>query len=295
MGIYDRDYYRDEETRSGSLALPKSTVGQLILANVVIYVADMLVQGQLSDLLSTRSGQLQQPWLWWRFVTYGFAHDPSTIMHILFNMLGLLFFGREIEAIYGPRVFLRMYLTALVVGSVFWVAAETFAPLPGPAGAAKLIGASGAVTATIILFVAHFPRRTLYINFFIPVPAWLCGIFIVGSDLMGATGRGAGGVAYSVHLTGAAYGLLFYKYRWDLGALLPARLIDFVQRRFGRSAARSNPRLRVRHPDEDHHHEDGLVDAILDKLHREGEGSLTRSERRILEDYSRRLRERRGM
>ena len=38
---------------------------------------------------------------------------------------------------------------------------------------------------------------------------------------------------------------------------------------------------------------DAQADRVLEKLHREGERSLTAHERRVLEQYSRRMRERR--
>lgn len=35
--------------------------------------------------------------MYWQFVTYMFVHDYSSIRHILFNMLGLLVFGLQLE------------------------------------------------------------------------------------------------------------------------------------------------------------------------------------------------------
>jgi hypothetical protein len=57
----------------------------------------------------------------------------------------------------------------------------------------------------------------------------------------------------------------------------------------------SRPRLRVLDPGEDkrYHDLDEQADRILAKLHREGEGSLTAKERRLLEAYSRRVRQKR--
>jgi hypothetical protein len=82
---------------------------------------------------------------------------------------------------------------------------------------------------------------------------------------------------------GAAYAFLFYRYRWDL-----ARLWSF------RMPARprvSKPRLRVHNPEDRYRELDQRADRILDKVHREGEDSITAEERRILEDYSRRMRQ----
>jgi membrane associated rhomboid family serine protease len=48
--------------------------------------------------------------LWvWQPVTYMFLHDPSSVFHILFNMLALWMFGAELEGIWGTRYFLKFY------------------------------------------------------------------------------------------------------------------------------------------------------------------------------------------
>ena len=106
VGIYDRDYYRQE--RPGfSLGLPQSAVVILIIANVAVYLIDGLLAGNdhkhwVADTLLLRAGSLTQPWMWWQFLTYGFVHNYHGLSHIIFNMLGLWFFGREIEAALRP-------------------------------------------------------------------------------------------------------------------------------------------------------------------------------------------------
>ncbi|KAL0384846.1 UNVERIFIED_CONTAM: RHOMBOID-like protein 12, mitochondrial [Sesamum radiatum] len=46
------------------------------------------------------------------------------------------------------------------------------------------LGASGAVNAIMLLNIFLHPSATLYFNFFIPVPAILLGIFIIGKDVL---------------------------------------------------------------------------------------------------------------
>ncbi len=48
--------------------------------------------------------------MWWQFLTYGFVHDISGITHLLFNMVGLYVFGRDVELRMGRMEFLRFYL-----------------------------------------------------------------------------------------------------------------------------------------------------------------------------------------
>ena len=152
-----------------------------------------------------------------------------------------------------------------------------------------LIGAAGAISGVVILYAVNFPRRILLLMFVIPVPAWLVGFLQVGYDIFGAMARAHGdNIAYTVHLAGAALAFLYYHQRWNFGQWL------------GRLPFRwppARPRLKVHEEEPDEPEPDGVaeeeVDRILEKIHREGEASLTRKERRILETASREYQRRR--
>ena len=123
MGFYDRDYYRQERPRL-PFSTPQSAVVVLVLLNVAVYILDGLFTGQshqIDDLLAVRVGALTHPWLWWQFLTYGFVHAPYP-WHIIGNMLGLWFLGRDIEDLYGRAEFYRLYLAMVVFGGVVWAA-----------------------------------------------------------------------------------------------------------------------------------------------------------------------------
>ena len=285
MGIYDRDYYQEEERRSFGGARfggGRSVVINLILANVVIYVADLLFEQRISHLLALQSDLFRQPWMCWQLVTYGFVHSPDNIMHILFNMYFLWLFGTDVEPIYGKTEFLRVYLMATVLAGLAWVAFSTTSDRP-----ATLIGASGAIMCVMILFVMHFPRRIFYLFLLIPVPAWALGVIYVLADVFGIEGGGTGNesVAHVAHLAGAAFGFIYYRAGLNLGRWVPSSL--------SLRSFRLKPRLRIHKPKDDHAELNKQVDSILEKISREGESSLTKSERRTLEEASRRYQRRR--
>jgi membrane associated rhomboid family serine protease len=288
MGIYDRPYYQDE--RRPSYAVDgQSMIIKLIIINAAIFILDAFFfrdnnPYRPSELLSVKPDTLVKPWLWWQFLTYGFCHSPTNTGHILGNMLGLLFLGQEVERHYGSRLFLRMYLTALLLGSVIWAATH----LAMGYHQLSLIGASGAVTAAIILFALNFPRRTILFMFFIPMPAWVLGVMIVFFNLWGVRSERPGLelTAFDVHLTGVVYAYLFFRTHWALGWPSSMRL---PQLRW----PRRQPRLRVHTPDDRQHVLDEQADAVLEKLHRLGQASLTARERKILEEYSRRMQQKR--
>jgi membrane associated rhomboid family serine protease len=299
MGIYDRDYYR--EPRPGvSLRGPSTIVGWIILINLVVYLVDgLLVRGNvISHYLAAYVGEtgdgfagstLRRPWLWWQLLTYGFAHAPSP-GHIFGNMLVLFFLGRPVEERYGSREFLRLYLVMLVVGSLVWALINEIARRPTDAPQ-MLVGASGAVTGVVILCALNFPHRTILFMLLFPIPVWLLGVIYVASDALGLIGWAREthtNVAYVVHLAGAGFAFLYYRLGWNLTRIMPAR--------FSLAWLKPRPRLRVHDPDREGGSQRELsdqVDRILEKIHREGEASLSRKERRILENASRRYQERR--
>ena len=284
MGLADRDYYREPPSSGLGLRAPESMVNRLMIANVVIFLINFFVTNandEIMKALTITPDVLFQPWLWWKFVSYGFAHDTSTPWHLVGNMFGLWMFGRDVERVYGPREFLRIYLVTIVMCSLFWVLKEL--ALNHDFG---LLGASGAVTAVIILYCLHFPRRTILLMAIIPMPAWVFGIMIILTNVFEFGGKTT---AYDVHLVGAAFAWGYYKFGWNLGRFVPFPSGSGRGGGSWKKAFRRKPKLRVHAPDE---HSQGLdleADRVLDKLHSQGEESLTAPERRILKDYSRRM------
>jgi membrane associated rhomboid family serine protease len=292
MGFQDRDYYREESPATGV----QSMVVKLIIVNAAIFLIDLFVEHKLTELLALQGDAIVRPWKWYQFVTAGFLHDWRNLWHILGNMLGLYVFGMRLEERYGPREFLRFYLIAIVLGFVVWSARAYFLtdPVKVPGVDNYLswgtcLGASGGVTATIILFCLLFPRATLLLFFAIPMPAWLFGVLLVASDMLG-TQMPEDRVAYDVHLVGAAFALGYWYFGWNFGRLPGAARLS---RMLSQPTKWLSPRpdLRVHDPEEYYDDLDAEADRILAKLSHEGESSLTPQERRVLEDYSRRMRQ----
>lgn len=78
----------------------------------------------------------------WRMVTVMFTHSTGFIFHILFNMMALWLFGRNLEQLIGRAQFLVLYLFAGIGGSLgvmLWVYVDP-ATLTTPT-----VGASGAI------------------------------------------------------------------------------------------------------------------------------------------------------
>lgn len=289
MALFDREYYRDApppRLRSSD----RMMVTNLVILTVAVYVLDIFLGRQhwLMATLSLSSADFASPWLWWKFLTYGFAHMPYPMLeHVFWNMLGLWMFGRDIELLYGRRELLVFYLVTLVFGSLVW--ALRYQLSGSHDQPAMLLGASGAVTAVVLLFVFHDPKRTILLMFVLPVPAWVMGVLIIGGDLMQMlASSGNRTVAFDVHLAGAAFAIAYYRFGWNLSGWF--RDLPGIGGALAGSW-KAKPRLKVHRPDEDDAEEDEQADQLLIKVRDQGISSLTSKERRILEAYSRRMRQ----
>jgi membrane associated rhomboid family serine protease len=286
MGLYDRDYYRDDEPQHGFSGGARSMVTTLILVNAGVYLVQMFSQSPaLTNFLGLQQGLFHTEWRVWELVSYGFAHDPENIFHVLLNMFVLWMFGIEVEGLYGKRQFLGAYLTAVIVAGLGWLVFEN---MVHPSRQSVLLGASGAVTSIVVLFCCHFPMRPIYLFGILPLPAWILGVLYVLQDIWGMqqSMRGAGPqIAYAAHVAGALYGFLYFRTRWSLDRLVP--------RRFSLSMPRRRPKFTIHREEPPEENMSQRVDEILEKISREGEASLSDDERRILQDASRRYQQRR--
>jgi membrane associated rhomboid family serine protease len=280
MGIYDREYYRREGPGFLAALTERGKVCKwLIGINVVVFLislgSDDFVNLFLLNVAEVREGEV------WRLLTYAFLHATRQPWHILFNMLFLWWFGTDVEDIYGPWEFLAFYLVAAVLGGVAFFLWEL--PQEEPH---TCLGASGAVTAVLVLCALHYPTRVILV-WFIPVQIWLFVLFQVISDVLGLMGR-SGHTAFVVHLAGAGFAFLYYKSHLRLMSLWPN--VRSWQRQ------RTRPQLRVYHEEEEtptpgpgaapgadvDEQLEAKLDAVLEKVARTGQSSLTENERQIL-------------
>ncbi len=194
----------------------------------------------------------------WQLVTYGFLHSVNSPGHILFNMLGLYFFGRMVEDAIGPRRFLWMWLAALAAGGLaqLSVSLATGNDIP-------TVGASGAVIAMVCAAAVLQPNATV-IFFVFPLKLRTFALLYVGLDLFQLL-QGGGRTAYIVHLMGALFGFLAARLGWMW--FDPARALD-QRRHQKRASARQEDEARL--------------DQLLAQINAKGLGSLSAADREFL-------------
>jgi membrane associated rhomboid family serine protease len=294
MGIYDREYYRNE---GGGFLDAFASRGMayrgLIVANVIVFFVQVITRQQGSVGGHHGAGWFTEAFEFqadsvlhgqvWRLLTYAFLHSSAGIWHLALNMFMLWWAGREVEDLYGPKEFLAFYFLAALIGGLAELAAVQTGIMPD----VPMIGASGAVTAVLLLFALHYPTRTLLLFWVIPVPALLLVVLNILQDLSGLVTGASGGVAVACHLGGAAFGGLYYKFQW--------RVLNWLPGRIALPRLRPRPKLRVYRPDpqpepvaagvprsETDAHLEEELDAVLEKVARHGRASLTERENQIL-------------
>ena len=300
MGIYDRDYERGGNyygQQSGfNLGGPTTLTTKLVIVMFAVYAVQLITRGPLitpdrhasgwfTDLFSLYPDVFLHPLHIFQLLTYGFLHDVDDLKHIIFNMFGLWLFGREVEQRYGNREYLAFFLVSVVAAGLVWVLGELVAQRgfsPGPA----MLGASGGISAVVILFALCYPHRTVLLMFVIPMPMWVAALIFVVIDANGAIQR-SDNIAFTAHLGGALFALIYFQAGWRLAPLIPS---GSWWKRIG-----PKPKLRIADPDDSPEPStEDQVDEILKKIQEHGRDSLTRGERRILEEASREYQKRRS-
>jgi membrane associated rhomboid family serine protease len=295
MGIQNRDYIRED--RPG-WRVPSTAPGckWLIIANVVIFVLQIATGGGRGSGLGNWLDLSPRDVLHgevWRLVTYAFCHSPGDILHIVFNMLFVYWFGKTLEQMYGTREFVMFYFAAALVSGLAFFAIALALRDPTPA-----VGASGAVMAIVMLYAIHFPHERIYLFGIIAVPIWLFVLGYLVYDLtpvlqaLSGGGR-SDGVAHSAHLGGLAFGFL---YRWSGMRLdrLTSGLGNFGALRRRMRVRRPPESIRIYEPPSPETKPENLelqVDQILQKIQEHGEKSLTDKEREVLRRASERYKE----
>ena len=246
----------------------------LIAIHVGAFAAQWLLQLIEQDRFSTTD------WLWswlaldgagidaqryWQFATFGLLHHGP--LHVAAN-LGILYFaGREVEPVIGRRPFVALYLLGILASGVaHWLVMPDVA----------LVGVSGGVAAVVAAYATLLPELELGANLFFIIP------LRIRAKFTGFVALAFGGLCWASEtattigpvgiVTGCAIGWVFMR-RLGFGNLFAwqrwfyerrqrlARLERMTAAQF--MAAEMNP--------------------LLEKIAREGVHTLTRTERRLLE------------
>jgi membrane associated rhomboid family serine protease len=233
----------------------------------------------------------------WTLITYSFAHSYTysvehgvygvDIFHILFNMLGLYWFGRVFNEYLGSDKLVATYILGALAGGVLYLIMFNTIPFfvnqsdfPG------MVGASAALFAIMVAAATLLPDYTFYLLFFGPVKIKYIAFFYIVASFLGTVGSNAGGNI--AHLGGAFIGYVYIKQlqagiNW--GGWITATL-DWLQGLFS-----SKPKVKVTYRKDEpspkktksaNKASQEEIDVILDKISDRGYESLTKEEKEKL-------------
>ncbi|WP_411827132.1 rhomboid family intramembrane serine protease [Luteolibacter sp. AS25] len=254
----------------------------LLILNVGLYFLDLIVLDKAiryTGAFAVRSAIFEGRI--WEFISFQFIH--GSLGHILFNSVGLFFFGPFMERWWGPKKFLIFYLLSGVGGALFFTILIYLRILPGTEMESALIGASAGIYGILagVAVVAPAMRVSLL---FPPVTLSMKNLALIllgisaGSILLKIGGNEGGEAG---HLGGAIAGFLLVRFNgWQ--HLLNTGFAPNNSPKAPRKdiEPKIRPRTRVDLGSETE------VDAILDKISQSGFQSLTDEERETLQQAS---------
>ena len=296
---------------TGFKVLP-TVVKHLLIINVLMYLAAITLTRFHIDLteylgLHFFKASHFQPY---QLITYMFMH--ANFGHLFFNMFALWMFGNTLENIWGSKRFLLFYMVCgigaglcqeLVQYIQYSTSLANYATvnmgghivtMDAYLNMMNTVGASGAIYGLLLAFGMMFPNSLIYFYFLIPIKAkWFIIGYAVIELVSGLTG--VDNVAHFAHLGGMLFGLLLILY-WQKN---PAgsnknfrKWKDVFQSWKQKSRMKYTPNEeiheepRVPRSDEEYNYQKAQkerdIDAILDKVAKNGYDSLTPEEKEFL-------------
>ncbi|MDR0976761.1 MAG: rhomboid family intramembrane serine protease [Prevotellaceae bacterium] len=236
---------------------------------------------------------LVQPW---SLLTYMFMH--ADLLHILFNMLWLYWFGSLFLLFFSTKHLRGVYLLGGICGGLLYMVSYNVFPYFQPLlERSYLLGASASTLAIVAATAYREPNYPIRLLLFGTVKLKYLALVVIGLDLLFVTSGNGGG--HLSHLGGALAGLWFaaaLSRGHDVTAWIN-RAIDAVESLL-RFRPRRKPKMKVhyggnsRQKDYDYNArrkaENDEIDRILDKLKKSGYDSLSSKEKKSLFDASKR-------
>jgi Uncharacterized membrane protein (homolog of Drosophila rhomboid) len=230
-----------------------------------------------------------------RLLTAGFLH--VNWMHLIFNMLTLFFFYGPVQGGLGTLPFLAIYFSSLIGGNLLSLMVYR------KQGDYSSVGASGAINGVMFAAIALLPGLRIF-GF---IPGWLFGLLYVGIAIYGVRSR-RNNIGHEAHLGGALIGMMValliypraFTENWFTIVVITIPTLIFIYIIITRPHVLLVDNIFYRtHTDHysiDHRYNEEKslqqkeIDRILDKISSRGMGCLTRKERQMLEEYSKKAR-----
>lgn len=277
---------------------------QLIIINVVVFVILGVIMviseiGGFPSFFEAIHKQFQIPARFnefvtrpWTLLTYSFAHDLSGILHILFNMLTLYWFGKLFVEYLGSDKLVAVYILGGIAGAVFYLLSYNFIPYFEAQSISAfrpivMVGASASVNAIVVAAATLLPDYTFFLLFFRAVRIKYIAAIIVFLSFLGTIGGNAGGNL--AHLGGALMGFIYIR-QLQAGVNWGGWITSVIDAT--KSLFQPRPKVKVTYRKEEPKGRKTTsvatkasqdeIDAILDKISDRGYESLSKEEKEKL-------------
>lgn len=294
MSLYDRQYMREQPNQPSALKplywLLGSIVGVFIVQILVKNLAGLEAYHSFLALFSLSSYGVEHGYIW-NFLTYSFLHSTDGaffLLHILFNGVMIFWLGRVLIQLLGNTRFFTLYGLAVLLGGIAW-----FLIISWKVPSANMVGASGGVMGLFLVFAKHLPNQPIRVLLFLVIPFnttprdllriilifELVGFVINDLAIFGSPFLP---IAHSAHLGGMLGGWVFVKYILNKDFSFSGPDIKppkwFTSKKTSKA---QSGRFRINFTNRGELQKE--VDRILDKINKEGFGSLTEKERETLD------------
>lgn len=268
-------------------------VGIFLCVSVVNVILTLfrLPAGRWADWLVLPAyipGFLSRPWT---LLTYMFMH--AGLLHILFNMLWLYWFGRLFLQLFSSRHLRGLYILGGLFGGIAYLVSYNIFPYFEPyLPVAHVLGASASVLAIVVATAVRAPQYRVQFMFIGSVSLKYLALVMVVIDMLFMTSDNAGG--HIAHLGGALAGWWFaagLTKGYDLTDWIN-RIIDGLNRLFKPAARKPKMTIHASGRSRDYAYNARKkanteeIDRILDKLRKSGYASLSEREKKSLFDAS---------
>lgn len=184
----------------------------LIIINCIIFAATSFFP-RLTVYLGLCPALIIRYKMFWQPITYMFIH--GSLVHLLSNMIGLLFFGMPLEKSIGSKEFLLLYfvcgITSGICSLVFYIFTGAYNAI--------LIGASGALYAVLFAFATAFPKANIYIWGILPLPSPILVLVYTCIEFFSQFAGIKSNVAHFTHLFGFLAAFLYFVVRMGINPL----------------------------------------------------------------------------
>lgn len=233
----------------------------LLIVNIVVFLIAKVPQ--VNSFIYSELALHANTFKPWQCFSYMFVHFD--LMHLFFNLLGLFFFGPNVEQSFGSNNFIKYYLLCGCGGAFAAYLMNLFTPIP------PTIGASGAIFGIYYACYRFFPDAIVHVYFLFPIKLKYLLLLLFLFSFLALFDTGSD-VAHFAHLGGLLTGVAYFRYSDSL-------YIWMENRRRKKIIVEEEKEIQIK----------DKVDQLLHKISKDGMDSLSSQEKAYLKKASKKF------